>query len=56
MSKALWCRAGQYLASAGVGGEVYLWKPTTEVTQVFGSEDSNAGWRSAAALRSKSHA
>ena len=43
--------SGQLLASAGVGGEMYLWKPTAEVQKVFGSEDSNAGWKRAAVLR-----
>ena len=47
------CRgyAGQLLASAGVGGEMYLWKPSTETQKVFGSEETDPGWKTSAALR-----
>jgi len=44
--------AGQLLASAGVGGEMYLWKPSTGVQKVFGSEETDPGWKTSAALRS----
>ena len=43
--------AGQLLASAGVAGEMFLWKPSTETQKSFGSEESDAGWRSSAVLR-----
>lgn len=43
--------AGQLLASGGVAGEMFLWKPSTETQKTFGSEESDAGWRSSAVLR-----
>ncbi|DBB16492.1 hypothetical protein WJX82_009453 [Trebouxia sp. C0006] len=43
--------SGQLLASAGVGGEMYLWKPSTETQKVFGSEETDPGWKTSAALR-----
>ena len=44
--------AGHLLASGGVAGEMFLWKPSTETQQVFGAEESESGWRSSAVLRS----
>ena len=43
--------AGQLLASGGVAGEMFLWKPSTETQKTFGSEESDAGWRSSDVLR-----
>lgn len=43
--------AGDLLATAGVAGEMFLWKPSTETHKSFGSEESDSGWRSSAVLR-----
>jgi len=31
---------------------MYLWKPSTETQKVFGSEETDPGWKTSAALRS----
>ncbi|KAL3151977.1 hypothetical protein ABBQ32_001100 [Trebouxia sp. C0010 RCD-2024] len=43
--------SGDLLATAGVAGEMFLWKPSTETHKSFGSEESDSGWRSSAVLR-----
>ena len=45
--------AGEQLASAGDGGEVFLWKPGSAPTAVFGADEEapDPGWRISHSLR-----
>ena len=45
--------AGEQLASAGDGGEVFLWKPGSAPTAAFGADEDvpDPGWRISQSLR-----
>ncbi len=46
-------RAGEQLATAGDGGEVFLWKTSKGGTAAFGAEAGTAdpGWKLSVSLR-----